>query len=177
MKAVLISQKKPIGSTGLVLLIIILSGLFWYLNQVYSFFDLLLGELKLTMLPAYTQYILIAICALVSASVLKAIIKQYQINKLKLMVFSVNLALDGSYHYVQAPATQTTADFLSLFFKYLIKSAEKDKYSSVLKQYFPMLEIRRNDVVIRCDAQQTLADAGLKNGDICQIVGKPKNTA
>jgi len=176
MKAVLISQKKPIGSTGFVIFLIVLSGLFWYLDQVYSFVDLLLNRLKLTTMPDYTQYIFIAICALVSAFVLQSITRQYQIKKLKLIVFSVNLAVDGSYHYVQAPAAQTTADFMKLFFDYLIQSAQKDKYSTVLKQYIPMLEIRRNDALVRCNAEQTLSDTGLKNGDICQIVGKPKST-
>jgi len=176
MKAVLISQKKPIGNAGFVILFFVLSGLFWYLNQIFNFFDLLLDRLKPTTLPDYTQYILIALSALLSAYILKSIIRYYQLKKLKLIVFSVNIALDGSYHYVQAPAAQTTTDFVKLFFSHLIKSTEKDKYSTVLNQYFPMLEIRRNDALVRCDAEQTLADAGLKNGDICQIVGKPKST-
>jgi len=177
MKAIFISQKKPIGSVGFIIFLIAFSAMFWYLNQVYDLFDLLLNTFNLVMLPTYMQYVFIAICALVSAFVLKTMIKQYQLKKLKLKVFSVNLALDGSYHYVQAPSAQTVADFLKLFFKYLVESSAKDKYSAILKQYFPMLEIRRNDELIRCETQQTLAEAGLKDGDICQIVGKPKNTA
>jgi len=176
MKAVLISQKKPIGRSGFVLFFIVVSAMFWYLNQGYRLFDLLLDRVKLTIVPFYAQYIFILVCALVSALILTSIIRQYQLKKLKLIVFSVNLSLDGSYHYVQAPAAQTTADFMNLFFNYLIKNEEKDKYSTILKQYFPMLEIRRNDGVVRCGAEQTLKDAGLKNGDICQIVGKPKST-
>ncbi|MDH5424334.1 MAG: hypothetical protein OEY29_05010 [Gammaproteobacteria bacterium] len=177
MKAVLIAEKKPAGGFNLSVLILLFSAAVWYLEKYLSLLHLLTDKLKQNTLPASAEYVFIAVCALLLALITHTVIKYIQLKKLKLIIFSVKLAVDESYHYVQAPAAMTSSMFLKLFFKQLMAAANKDKYSKVLKQYKPQLEIRRSDTLMRFNESQTLENGGLKNGDICQIIGKPKSVS
>jgi hypothetical protein len=174
MKPVLISSNRVLGFMSLIMIFLVLSTVFWFAAKQLALFDLLSVELNSLTISNYMEYLIIGWSALIISLILFLILKRRQLKNLKLITFSINLAVDGSYHYVQAPAELLSDDFLKLFFSYLKSSSAKGKYSNVLDQYFPMLEIRRNDVVIRIKENETLLGGGLKDGDICQVVGKPK---
>lgn len=175
MKPVLISENKPMGIISLGIFFLLFSAIIWYLEKYLSLFSLLSVKLKLINPPVYSEYILIGVSALFLAVITHSVLKYLQLKKLKLIIFSVNLAVDGSYHYVQAPAAMSSEKFLKIFFKNLMAGANKDKYRVALKQYLPELEIRRSDTLVRFKGAETLANGGLKNGDICQVIGKPKS--
>ena len=175
MKPVLISQNKPIGLMSLIILFLIISAAIWYAVYEFSLFDMLSASLKYENYPVYVEYIVIVVSAWIMAYIIYFITKILQLKKLRLIVFSIKLAIDGSYHYVQAPAALLSGDFIKLFFKYLLEGTYKGKYAGALNQYFPMLEIRRNNEVIRFKGSETLSEGGLQSGDICQVVGKPKS--
>ncbi len=175
MKPVLISQNKPIGLMSLIMLFLVLSAVFWYAAYEFLLFDQLSVTLKYKNYPVYVEYIAIVVSAWLMAYIIYFSIKTLQLKRLKLIVFSIKLAIDGSYHYVQAPAALLSGDFIKLFFKYLLEGTYKGKYAGALNQYFPMLEIRRNNEVIRFKGSETLSEGGLQSGDICQVVGKPKS--
>ncbi len=174
MKPVLISPKKTIGPVSFIIIFSVFLLSFWFFAENFLMVHILSFELKYPVPYIDMEYLFIGASAFIMSLIVFFILKKIQLKKLRLITFSINLAIDGSYHYVQAPAVLLSNDFLALFFKYLKGNGAKGKYNSVLNQYFPLLEIRRNDVLVRVKGNETLLACGLKNGDICQVVGKPK---
>ena len=173
MKPVLISTKKTIGKTWFFVCFTIISAILSYLAFYFSISKYFPKDISL---PVYSEYAAAVLSGWIVAYLVYKTIKAIQIRKQRLLVFSVNLAVDNSYHYLQAPSAMKSVDFLKLFFKYLVTTDKKNKYNKVLSNYIPELEIRRVDKTVRVDWKTSLLDAGLKNGDICQIIGKPKST-
>lgn len=174
MKPVLISPNKAIGYKWQALIFIAVSILFLWAGKVFSLYQLIPQKIKNYNDSLYPEYVAVLLISLITAYILSYVIKVIKKNNEKKIVFSINLALDGSYHYVKAPAEISSSEFLSLFYQYLSKNKAKEKYSKVLDHYFPFLEIRRNDELIRFGGEDSLMAGGLRDGDICQIVGKPK---
>jgi hypothetical protein len=81
---------------------------------------------------------------------------------------------DGAYHFVAVPASLTSAEFLTRFFVYLQASVPAQKIQSILRDFSPYLEVRRRDELFEIARGVTLGESGIKNGDICQVRGKPK---
>lgn len=174
MKAILISPNKTIGLKSFIILFGVFTVLFWLIAEKLFLIDILSIELKYPIPYIDMEYLLIGISAFISSYILFYLLKKIQLNRQRLITFSINLAVDGSYHYVKAPSLLLSSEFLALFFKYLKSNCTKGKYNSVLNQYFPLLEIRRSDVLVRVKEDDTLLASGLTDGDICQVVGKPK---
>ena len=174
MKAVLISPNKIIGLKSFVILFAVFSVLFWFIAEKLFLIDILSIELKYPMPYIDMEYLLIGISAFISSYILFYLLKKIHLNRQRLITFSINLAVDGSYHFVKAPSLLLSSDFLALFFKYLKSNCTKGKYNSVLNQYLPLLEIRRSGELVKVKENETLLASGLEDGDICQIVGKPK---
>lgn len=174
MKPVLISPNKTVGMVSLIVIFLVLSVVFWYAEKQLALFGLLAVEFSYLTISNYMKYLIVGWSALIISLIIFLILKRRQLKNKNLITFSINLAIDGSYHYVQAPAELLSVDFLRLFFRYLKSSSAKEKYNNVLDQYFPQLEIRRSDVTIEIKEDETLLAGGLKNGDICQVKGKPK---
>lgn len=174
MKAILISPNKAIGLKSFVILFAIFLALFWVIAEKLFLIDILSIELKYPIPYIDMEYLLIGVSAFFTSYIAFYLLKRIQLNRQRLITFSIKLAVDGSYYYVKAPSLLLSSDFLVLFFKYLKSNCTKGKYNSVLKQYLPLLEIRRSDVLVRVKDDDTLLASGLTNGDICQVVGKPK---
>lgn len=174
MKAILISPNKTIGLKSFIILFSIFLALFWFFSEKMFLIDILSIELKYPIPYVDMEYLLIGVSAFFTSYILFYLLKKIQLNRQRLITFSINLAVDGSYHYVKAPSLLLSSDFLALFFKYLKSNCTKGKYNSVLNQYFPLLEIRRSDVLVRVKEDETLLASGLTDGDICQVIGKPK---
>lgn len=180
MKPVLISSKKIIGKIWLFVFFVSITAALSYATYYFSINNLLPDNLhkilpKNLSLPEYSEYAAAAFCGWLLAYIVFKVIQMIQVKRMRLVVFSVNLAADGSYHYLQAPSAMKSVEFLKLFFKHLVKSDTKNKYQNLLNNYVPMLEIRRNDETIRINWETSLFDGGMKDGDICQVIGKPKN--
>ena len=171
MKPVLISSVKLIGWVSQLVFFVVLAGVFLFM-AVY--FDLL-GQLSSVLeYSLYLEYILIGVVAWLFAFVIYMLIKSYQIKKMALIVFSVKMELDKSYNYVTAPSGMLVSEFLKQYFIFLMRGSLKERYQAILNKNIPLLEINRKDEIIRSNGTSTLLAAGLKDGDICQVVGKPK---
>lgn len=121
----------------------------------------LILELKYPLLSDCLEYAIVGIGALFVSLLIFLVLKKIQLQKLKLITFSIKLAVDGSYHYVQAPSAMLATDFLVIFIRYLNENCAKGKYNIVLKQYFPLLEISRNDIIVRIKENKSLQISGL----------------
>lgn len=171
MKPVLISTEKLMGQTGHLVIFLILAGLLWGVCSYFKLFEL---TYSLYPYPQYSDYVIIVVIAGLFSSLIYSLTKKYQLKKQGLIVFSVKMALDESYHYVQAPSAMLSSDFLKYYFMYLMQGKKRERYRAILNKNFAVLAIYRSDDVIRIDPRSTLAAGGIKNGDICQVVAKPK---
>lgn len=171
MKAVLLSPSKP---SGWKLFIVLFCALLLCLGVLFEY-QSLSGLLKLN-IPylAYFEYAVLVLISLIVSGFLLYIVRFRQYKKLNLIKFSVSSMTDGAYHFVAAPLEMKSADFLKYFFNYLSTKVAKEKLQAVLKSYYPYLEVRRSNELVEVAREMTLADAGIKNGDICQLRGKPK---
>lgn len=171
MNPVLISPKKLPGRSTQFIIFMVIFAILVLLNQYFSLSNYIPSEM---MYPEFVVYaIAFIISVLLSVVIFKRLLNQ-QIKKMDLIVFSVNLAVDNSYHYLRAPGNMLTSDFFKYFFIYLMGNFQNDKYKKILEEYFLRLEIRRSDDVIKVLGRFTLFEGGLKDGDICQVVGKSK---
>jgi len=171
MNPVLIAKSKPMGWVGLLVLFVITLVASWFVINHYSLFGLVSSHFNY---PLHLEYAGLAVASWLIAVVLYILIKNLQLMKMRLIVFSVKMSADENYYYVAAPSGILASEFLKLYFNYLLQTKSSDRYRKILKSYVPFLEIRRNNEQVKVAASSTLAEAGLINGDICQVVGKPK---
>ncbi|MDH5393389.1 MAG: hypothetical protein OEY11_09410 [Gammaproteobacteria bacterium] len=172
MSPVLISPNKLAGKATQGLIFVILLPVFWAAYEYFSLSQYIPLEIM------YPQYLVYAVAVVLSgffSGMIYRKILAYQVKKMDLVVFSVNLAVDNSYHYLRAPGNMLTSDFFKYFFIYLMKTFPQEKYRRILEDYFLRLEIRRSDDVVKVLGRFTLFEGGIKDGDICQIIGKSKN--
>ena len=81
---------------------------------------------------------------------------------------------DSSYHYVQASSLLKSIDLLKLFFMYLSTKTSAESVKATLNEFQPYLEIKRSNEMVEIPHQQNLKEAGIQQGEVCQIRGKPK---
>ncbi|MDH5517453.1 MAG: hypothetical protein OEY36_06500 [Gammaproteobacteria bacterium] len=171
MSPVLISPKKLPGKTTQLVFFLTLLPVLWGVYEYFSLTQYIPFEL---MFREYVVYAVVLIVAGLLSSVIYKRFLQSQTKKMDLITFSVNLAVDNSYHYLRAPGNMLTSDFFKYFFIYLMKNFQQEKYRKILQDYFLRLEIRRSDDVVKVLGRYTLFEGGLKDGDICQVIGKSK---
>ena len=171
MNPVLISEKKLPGRSTQLTIFMVIFVIFVLMNEYFSLSNYIPAEMMYPELVVHVIAFLISV--LFSALLFKSILNN-QTKKMDLIVFSVNLAADNSYHYLRAPGNMLTSDFFKYFFIYLMKNFDNEKYKKILEEYFLRLEIRRSDEVIKVLGRFTLFEGGLKDGDICQVIGKSK---
>jgi len=171
MNPVLISKNKSVGWVSLLSLFIIVMIVSWFVIDHYLLLGMLSSHFNY---PLYVEYAVLVVGSWVLAFILYALIKKVQIMKMRLIVFSVKMSVDENYYYVAAPSEMRASEFLKLYFDYLQKSKSGDRYRKILSSYVPFLEIKRNNEQVKVAGISSLEDAGLKAGDICQVVGKPK---
>jgi len=171
MKPVLIAQNRPIGWGGLLVIFFIVLVVLWFVIDHYSLLGMLSSYFNY---PLYLEYAVLAIASWLLAILLYILIKNLQLMKMRLIVFSVKMSADENYYYVSAPSGMLASEFLKLYFSYLLQTKSSERYRKILNSYVPFLEIKRNNEQVKVTGASTLAEAGLIDGDICQVVGKPK---
>lgn len=171
MKPVLISQNRPVGWGGLLVLFVSMLVALWFVTDHYSLSGMLSAYFNY---PLYLEYAVYVVASWLMAFVLYVLIKKLQLMKMHLIIFSVKMSADENYYYVAAPSGMLASEFLTVYFNHLLQSKSSERYRKILNSYVPVLEIRRNNEKVRVTSTSTLADAGLIDGDICQVVGKPK---
>ena len=162
---------KLVGWLSYVFIFVVLYGVFWLAENYFSLFE---KYFHLNTFSQYSFYIIAGLMVVVVTTIVFILIKRTQIKRLNLITFSVKMNLDKSYRFVQAPSGMSASEFLKLYFSHLMRGRHKERYQAILNKNFPMLEINRNNELINVDGNSTLLSAGLKDGDICHVVGKPK---
>lgn len=171
MKPVLISKNRPVGLGGLLVLFFIMLVVLWFVIDHYSLLGMLSAYFNY---PLYLEYAVFVVSSWLMAFVLYALIKKLQLMKMHLIIFSVKMSVDENYYYVAAPSGMLASEFLTMYFNYLLQTKSSERYRKILNSYVPFLEIKRNNEQIKVAATSTLVEAGLIDGDICQVVGKSK---
>ena len=140
-------------------------GLLWLVVEPLGFFGLLpniSGSL------AWLAYLSLIGISIASVSIAHVLFRHGGQAKLTFITFTVASSSDGASHLVRAPLNMQLRDFV-----YLSNGPAKERIRQLRTNFEPILQVEKEGGFIDLDQNQTLSQAGVKDGNLCQIRGKP----
>ena len=109
---------------------------------------------------------------LVAAVVAVGFIRAYRWGKthnLPSTTVTIKSAADGATYYLRISENMQIGDALEQYVAILLKGPARDQVRAVESRHYPVLQVYRNGEYIDLNSNLTIREAGLANGDECQV--------
>lgn len=138
----------------------------WLFVEPLGAFGLIPSVGKLTGFYLYSLLLLVPAVALPP---LLRWYRWYRVHHLPFVLLSVRSAADGITYSIRVAENMQISDFLHQYTEILLKGPAREKVAQTLRRYYPVLQAKREGVLVDFDGNLTLYAAGVKDGEECQV--------
>lgn len=142
----------------------------WLFVEPLGFFGLVSPSFVGFGVVGYTGMLVVAVIAVFVAA---RMYRRYSVSRLDFLIFTVASSSDGLSHLVRAPANMQVTDFVHQFLDYLSKGRGAERVKQLRWHFEPTLQVQNGIQFADIENSLTLSQAGITEGNLCQIRGKP----
>lgn len=116
--------------------------------------------------------VIYAILLFAPVLVLPLFLRWYRWRKTHAIPFvalSIRSTVDGATYSLRIAENMQVGDVLYQFMDILRSGPARDQISSMVRRYYPVLQVEREGVFTDVASNLTIHSAGLRNGDECQV--------
>jgi hypothetical protein len=129
----------------------------------------------LGLIPQFTKSsgaLVYALLLLASSVVVVGFLRAYRWSKthnLPSITLTIKSAADGATYHLRINENMQIGDALTQYVAILLKGPARDQVKATASRYYPIFQVRRDGEYIDLNSNLTVREAGLANGDECQV--------
>ncbi len=117
------------------------------------------------------SYLLMLLAALLVLLLFFRSYRWYKIHDLPFVHLTVASASDGITYSLRVAKNMQIGDFFHDFLQLIQRGPGRDKVKVFARRYDPVLQVQRSEKFVDVDSNFTVGNAGLVDGDVCQVRG------
>lgn len=166
MKTYTIAPVPPVTAKALASAYIGVFALLWMFVEPMGAFGLI------PQLTKSSGALVYALLLLTSAAAVVGFLRAYRWSKthdLPSTTLMIKSTADGATYHLHISENMQIGDALTQYVAILLKGPARDQVKATVSRHYPVLQVRRDGEYIDLDSNLTIREAGLANGDECQV--------
>lgn len=166
MKTYTIAPVSRITAVGMWTTYLAMFGTLWLIVEPLGAFGLIPLANKLA---GFYLYSLLVIVPALALPILLRWYRWHKVHHLPFVKLSVRSAADGITYSLRVAENMQISEFLRQYTEILLRGPARAAVEQSLQRYYPVLQAKRNGVLVDVDGNATLYSAGIKDGEECQV--------